>query len=521
MLSSHRNLSSGIKRLSLFIPFLILGLIPQAGTLGLFASPWVYLRGGATPAPDERLVEIIAVGDVMPGRGLAGMPGIFDYVAGELTGADLAIGNLEGVIAVDPPNHNTPSLYLPPGTAASLAEAGFDLLGLANNHALDGGPEGLAETVHSLQAAGLRPLENARPVVREVDGLKIAFLAWNEIPPGRRAGLLNALRAVRPKADIVIILVHWGQEYQRHPIRPQRDLAGELFEAGADVILGSHPHVVQDLQVVGPDGPQSRPHLVAYSLGNFVFDQGWGDTRHGLALKLFIDDHGLRAVQALPLWTAPRPRWMALDDAVTLLERVLPVERTGVACSPDSCRTIQVPQGRVSGLFWSGAIDLTGEGRREIVLRQGGSVAIYQDGQAVWRSPPEWHVLDLALGDPNDDGRYEVLLALEKTDASGKTTHHPFIVGYRGGSYRTLWGGSPVSAPLGEVELGDLDGDGVDELAAIEGSEDGATSYVTVWRWHGWGFSLLWRSPPGNYHDLTILPAGDGLPLRLSVATGL
>ena len=520
MQSSRQNLSNGMARLCLVIPFLILGLHPPAGALDLSSDPWVYLREGTPPAWDERLVELIAVGDVMPGRGLAGRPGLFDRVVGELQGADLAIGNLEGVMAIDPSTSLLPSLYLPPGTAASLVEAGFDLLSLANNHTLDAGPQGLIETARRLQAAGVQPLESARPVVREIDGLKIAFLAWNEIPSARGAGLLAALGAVRPSADIVIILVHWGQEYQRHPNQAQRELAGELLAAGADIVLGSHPHVVQDLHVVPPEGPGGRPRLVAYSLGNFVFDQGWDDTGQGLALRLLFDRSGLRAAQALPLWTAPRPRWMAPTEAVPLLERILPAERAGFACSHDSCRAVQVPQEQRSGLFWSGAIDLTGDGRPEIIRRQGQAVEIYQDGQAAWRSPPEWRVLDLALGDPNDDGRYELLLALEKPGPSGDTTNHPFIVGYRGGSYRLLWGGSPVSAPLREVELGDLDGDGLAELAVIEASPDGSARYVTVWRWHGWGFSLLWHSPPGDYHDLTILPAEDGLPARLSVSTG-
>jgi len=147
-------------------------------------------------------------------------------------------------------------------------------------------------------------------------------------------------------------------------------------------------------------------------------------------------------------------------------------------------------------------------------------VEIYQDGQAAWRSPPEWRVLDLTLGDPNNDGRYELLLALEKSGSPGNITSHPFVLGYRGGIYRLLWGGSQVNAPLREVEVGDLDGDGLAELAVIEASPDGSARYVTVWRWHGWGFSLRWRSPPGKYHDLAILPAEDGLPARLSVSTG-
>jgi hypothetical protein len=518
MLNRRQNLINGFARLCTVIPLLIGNLPAGINSLDYSADPWLYLRGGVQPSSPESLIEIIVVGDVMPGRGMAGTKGIFDHVVDELGGADLTVGNLEGVIATSLSTISKPSLYLPSGTERLLANAGFDLLSLANNHTLDGGPGNYSETIDRLQAVGIQPLENAQVVVREIEGLKIAFLAWNEIPPASDAGLFSALRAIRSSVDVVIILAHWGQEYQRHPNWSQRKLAADLFEAGADIILGSHPHVVQDFQIEPPWGTKDRTRLVSYSLGNFVFDQGWGDTGEGLALRFFFDRKGLRAVQALPLWTAPRPRWMAPDDAAQLLERILPVEREGFVCSIDTCRPVNVPQEDHNGLFWSGAIDLTGDGHSEIIQRQGQSLEIYQDGQSVWHSPLDWRVLDLSLGDPNEDGRYEVMLAIEKVDLVGKLTYHPFIVGYRGGEYRLLWGGSAVSNPLFEVELGDLDGDGRDELSAIEASENGASRYVTVWRWNGWGFSLHWRSAAGEYHDLTILPAEGGLPSRLSVS---
>jgi hypothetical protein len=91
------------------------------------------------------------------------------------------------------------------------------------------------------------------------------------------------------EADIVIVLAHWGQEYVRHPIRPQRALASELLQVGADLVLGSHPHVVQDVQIVDEHGDEGGPRVVAYSLGNFAFDQGADDTAQGLALRLLFD----------------------------------------------------------------------------------------------------------------------------------------------------------------------------------------------------------------------------------------
>jgi poly-gamma-glutamate synthesis protein (capsule biosynthesis protein) len=465
------------------------------------------------------VVEVLAVGDVMTGRSLARTPGLFLHVSDALRAADLAIGNLEGVVTSTPPAGNSQILHLPVDTPATLAEAGFDLLGLANNHSLDAGPEGLAETARRLEAAGIEPLASRRAAVRKVDGLEFAFLAWNDLEPaGADELLLQAVGDARKRADFVIVLVHWGQEYVRRPVPPQRDLASELLQAGADLVLGSHPHVVQAVQILRGPGDDDRPRLVAYSLGNFAFDQGVDDTAQGLALRLLFDDDGLRAAQALPLWTAPRPHWMDPADSAALIERIVTPARIGFACSAQGCRRADVPDDLRSGRFWSGAIDLTGDGVHEMIRRVGEKVEIIQGGKTVWRSPPEWRIRDLALGDPNDDGRSEILLALEKDGGSTGTTSHPFIIGYRGGKYRELWGGSPVHALLAEVELGDLDGDGVEELAAIEWPENDPRRFLTVWRWHGWGFSLVWRSEPGDYRHLVILPPAGGEPARLSVA---
>jgi poly-gamma-glutamate synthesis protein (capsule biosynthesis protein) len=501
--------------LGLAIAVLLLGTAPPSGASGSPSGTWIYLRGGETPAARDRLVEVLAVGDVMTGRGLAGTPDLFGHVADVLRSADLTIGNLEGAIAEGPTVGGPLTLLLPPETPALLAEAGFDLLGLANNHALDAGPTGLSETRRRLRAAGLEPVETGRPIVRRIDGLTVAILAWNDLGSPDHEALLEAVRQARAAADVVLVLMHWGQEYQRHPLLPQRELAGELLEAGADVVLGSHPHVVQDLQLIQPEQAGDRTQLVAYSLGNFAFDQGWDDTAQGLALRLLFDAHGLRAAEARPLWTAPRPRWMNPEAATDLLARILPADRLGFACSADACALVHVPNETAGGVFWSGAIDLTGDGLPEIIRRQGQAVEILQDGRLVWRSPPEWQVRDLALGDPNRDGRYEALLAVDKAEG----TSQPFVIGYRGGIYRDLWGGSPVQAPIREVELGDLDGDGLEELAVIEAAPDGSGRYLTVWRWHGWGFSLIWRSEPGDYRDLILLPAEGGWPARLSVSS--
>jgi hypothetical protein len=258
--------------------------------------------------------------------------------------------------------------------------------------------------------------------------------------------------------------------------------------------------------------------VALYSLGNFVFDQEFDPADQGLAVRALFDRQGLRAVQLLPVWAGRQPRLMAPGEAAPLLARVQPDDRLTFSCDPQSCRSVGLlpPPGR-SGRFWGGEIDLTGDGLPEKIRRVKEQVIVYSTGAEVWRSDPAWRVVDLALGDPNDDGRWEALLALWKPDETGVQRSHPFLIGFRSGIYRDIWGGSAVVDPIYEVELGDLDGDGRQELIVLEEAARHSRT-ISVWDWHGWGFSLRWRSPAGYYRDLVFIPAAASWPALVSVA---
>jgi hypothetical protein len=526
------------------VSLVVVGRIPlPAAVPDLSAYPWFYLRGGVPLATGEQVIEMIAVGDVMPGRGVAEEAQPLAAVHPWLGAADLAVGNLECVVAGGgAPRPGPYRLRAPLSTPAALRDAGFDVLGLANNHALDYGPAGLEETVSRLEGAGLSPVgagpdveAASQPLIREVGGVRLALLAFNAVAdPDDRPGedgwtraawdparAAAAVAAARAEAHAVIVSVHWGYEYELRPDPAQRDAARILLDAGADLVIGHHPHVVQGVQT----GSRSLLEtyggrgdgFVAYSLGNFAFDQEQGETRQGLALRAFFDRQGLRAVQALPVWAGPRPRLMTPEEAAPLLARIQPAaRRVGFACDGQACHATEVPQTPQTGPFRSGTIDLTGDGTPEQVRLEGEQVAVYEGSSQVWQGRPPWRVVDLALGDPNDDGRAEILLALLQPDGAGVLRSQPFIAGYRRGGYRVLWGGSAVADPIHEVEVGDVDGDGIQELVVLE--EQGRDLAVSVWRWHGWGFTLLWRSPPGRYHDLAVVSGGADQPPVLSVA---
>jgi hypothetical protein len=532
----------------LLFSFLLLTLAlfrpePTAVPPDLSPYPWLYLRDGRPLADDETPVSLIAVGDVLLGRGVADQPDPLGAVAPWLRGADLVLGNLEGVITrneergtengeqADPAE---PILLLMPETAVShLRAAGFNILGLANNHSLDGGVGGLAETAVALHRAALTPIGlhddvPITPHIRIVNNTRLAFLAFNAIPtaPCSPAPHLPcplswdaatgsaAIRAAQAVADAVIVSVHWGYEYQTRPDPAQERIAQAMLDAGADLIIGHHPHVVQPIAL-------DEGRVVAYSVGNFVFDQAGPETGQGVAIRAFFDAEGLRAAQVLPLHTGPQPRLMSPETAVSLFARILPPPpRLGFVCDPLACEEADAPPTDQSPRFFAGQIDLTGDGVPETIRREGESVVVYEGETAVWRTPADWRVVDVALGDPNDDGRYEIMLALWRFDEAGYERSQPYIVGHRGGEYTLLWGGRPVVDPILELALADVDGDGVEELIVVTEAADGSGRRVGVWQWQGWTFSLQWQSDPGAYRDLLIV-AGEGERPLISVEEGV
>jgi hypothetical protein len=167
-------------------------------------------------------------------------------------------------------------------------------------------------------------------------------------------------------------------------------------------------------------------------------------------------------------------------------------------------------------------VELDGE---NVVI--GSADDVVAEDSRTWQGLADWRVVDIALGDPNDDGRAELVLALFKPDEAGVIRSHPFVLGFREGAYRTTWGGSAVAEPIHELELGDVDGDGVQELVVLEealGTAEAGSNAppselrtVAIWGWHGWGFSLAWRSPPARYHNLVLTPSGIGSAFNINV----
>lgn len=518
---------------------------PSALQVDLSAYPFIYLRDDRPLEPGEDPFTLIAVGDVMLGRGVQAEPRPFAAVSAWLGSSDLTTGNLE--FAIDPAEDlsitptplstQDPSgpilLTAPAVSAQTLQEAGFDLLSLANNHSLDRGLKGLEVTAGILDQYGLASFGAGpdlaaayTPRMLDVGGARLAFLAFNAIPSPRAAEwtgevrqtdavdgwslagwdrdlALEAIRSAAQSADAVVVSIHWGYEYERRADPLQRDMARDMVEAGAGLILGHHPHVAQP-------GEAMDDAWVAYSLGNFVFDQGQEGADQGFALRVFLDRQGLRAVQALAVKTGLRPSLLPAEETRRLLGLDLGAAETSTRaaafrCTADACTLVETPEQDLAAYDQDRQpVDLNGDGRVEAVTLEGGRLSLRQDGLADWTSPPEWQVQSWASGDPNFDGRQELLLHVHKPDRAGVVLSHPFLVGHRQGEYRLLWGGSAASDPILDLRLADLDLDGRQELVVREELASGSGRALSFWRWNGWGFTQIWRSEPGDYRSLSI-----------------
>jgi len=266
----------------------------------------------------------LAVGDVMmhDGQIWAGYDkttDTFDYseffhiVKDEITAADIAMANLETTLAGKEQKYTGyPMFNSPDELADALKDAGFDIIVTSNNHSLDRGAKGALRTIQVLKERGLVPLgtyeseeERETILIKEANGITFAFLSYtygtNGIPiPKDKPYLVNLmdeeviledLKKAKSLADVVVVYLHFGEEYQRTPSKAQRKLAHLLLKEGAHFIVASHPHVIQPgewMEVEEADGEIVKKY-VAYSMGNFISAQRFPYTEEGLMVKFTLE----------------------------------------------------------------------------------------------------------------------------------------------------------------------------------------------------------------------------------------
>lgn len=218
----------------------------------------------------------------------------FQHIKKYIEDADLAIGNFETVTAGEEYGYRGyPMFNSPKSTITALKETGFDILSTANNHSLDKGKKGITNTIDNISEHGLKNVGTYKEptdeiLIQDINGIKAAILSYTYgcngleglLTPVELSYMINIINEDRIKNDIIksneqgvdatIVFIHWGNEYQREPSEYQIDLANKMIDWGADIILGSHPHVIQRSELIEHNGENK---FIIYSMGNFISNQ--------------------------------------------------------------------------------------------------------------------------------------------------------------------------------------------------------------------------------------------------------
>ncbi len=534
---------------------LIITLVITIGCLGyLFIKPGAW--GSFSPEEDftafrkkklklparQEPVCLVAAGDIMLSRGVAGAirkhggdprhP--FIKIEQQLQSGDIVFGNLENPIT---PGREImmPEMTLraDPGVETALRDAGFTVLSLANNHLADFGSQGLLDTMQYLSRAGIEYTGAGKTIDSafaakfiEVKDLKLAFLAFTDpalVPESYLAGaeqsgvaffeqekVIAAVQDAREKADFVVVSMHAGTEYEPAPDLAQTRFARLAVDAGADLVLGHHPHVVQKTE-------KYKDKYIIYSLGNFIFDQKWSRaTRIGLTAKIFITPEGVEKIEFLPVFIndQDQPQVLEGEEAKTALENTgLKLSEVTVPAWDQESRVFRedkrytfyalkpLPESR---LVKNRHFDLDQDGTYEDYSLQDGKLKVATGTQTIWQSQDDWWVSDFFLGDSNNDSILELNLLVWKSGSFGphkpfwitredmSIKNHLFIFKLAGDNFKPVWQSSNLDRPNYEASLEDLDGDGKNELIVTEGDyTDPGEREVSVWQWNSWGFSKI------------------------------
>ncbi len=304
-----------------------------------------HIEVSLNPEKDKK-IKLAAVGDIM-----AHMPQVrsanqlssneeeydfyphFESISHHIDSADLAFCNLETTLGgKDKGYSGFPLFNAPSSLAKAINQTGFDIVSTANNHSMDTGKDGLLRTLEKLEEQNLTPLgtheskeSRDKPPIIEKNDLKLGFAGYtygtNGIPtPKGQDYLVNRIdkdlmerdieNLKERNADIIIISLHWGLEYERQPSKEQQELGQKLIKMGADIVLGHHPHVLQPAEikkVTDQDG-NKKSGLVVYSLGNFISNQRQRYRDSGVILMIELvystneNSLAIKSLDPIPTW---------------------------------------------------------------------------------------------------------------------------------------------------------------------------------------------------------------------------
>lgn len=308
----------------------LLFLRQENGSVSL-APRFVPNKVGQPEIPAPQSFTLLVTGDVLTARTVNkknveknDFTWPFHQTADVLKAADITFINLETPLTADcEPRLGGMVFCGNLRNTEGLVFAGVDIANLANNHMGNQELEGVAETTAALDRVGIKYTGVKGPTYMTVKDTKLAFLGYNEVDQQIGIALADSvlitqeIKEAKKQADVVIVQFHWGAEYQYQPTTNQKRLAHLAIDAGADLVMGNHPHWWQPTEIY-------KEKLITYSHGNFVFDQMWSqETREGLVGKYTFTDNQLSNVEFVPVVIEDygQPRWANEAEKTRILNR--------------------------------------------------------------------------------------------------------------------------------------------------------------------------------------------------------
>lgn len=317
---------------------LLLGVVLLLSGCGKSEPTFTAAAGKAEPI--IKTAKLAVVGDIMvhdyqyneaydPATGEYDFMHNFQDVKKYFAGNDLVIGNLELTFGgPDRPYSSFPCFNTPDSFLDAVQDAGFNLLTTANNHCMDTGQAGLIRTLDKLDEAGIQHFGTYRSqeerdtiFYKEVNGIRFAFLSYtygtNGIPVSEEYlvnlidsdTMVSDIKEARKNADVVVVMPHMGNEYETDPRDIFVEWADLMFDAGADIVLASHPHVLQKMEYRNLDhGDGAHDGFIIYSLGNFISSQTTPPRNASIVLHLTVEQiadepPSVKEVSFVPIWT--------------------------------------------------------------------------------------------------------------------------------------------------------------------------------------------------------------------------
>lgn len=433
----------------------------------------IVLLGSCTGKQDE--VKILFVGDILLSRNvrteyLLRKDSPWKHLEKEFATADLVIGNLEGAVGLPNRIHSKtdiPIFDIDSNDIVLLRKAGFKAITIENNHSGDLGAAGRNRTAETLRKMGIIPIDyDHSPQFFTIKNKVIAVLALNLVRSSDSSEMVlpsvafkQKLRLAKSLSNLVIVSIHWGSELLEWPDKEQRKYASWLIKNGADILIGSHPHVIQKPELI--DG---KP--VYFSLGNHLFDQKYPETKEGLMAEICIQAETY-SCNGLNTHTSPHSFYPELIEKKGFFRR-LPLNNQTLKIDGFLLKPVSIPASS------------------KLILNA------YKNGRKKWSSHP-MSIVTVASG--KLDGKNDYLFTLENhysnLDRSYSLRPYVYSIGKTGIYAR--WRGSALAWPLIDAQISPHDPRLMMVLhqgnSYIQLDKSVGKNRYAIYRWNGFGFS--------------------------------